>query len=324
MDTIDEIQLDKEKARELCIYVIDACNEKKKLFSNPKILENMHPENKIIETIKSREKNGEIAKEKIVRWLFFACSTMQRVLSEKYFAQVSKFYRKNSAFLDNENLERIFKFKRSEKNSELYRVYLNNIENNISKNINMANSQESINYWIGNAITLSKKLEGKNNFYEMLREHKDVNSLLKELREYKGFGIKQSKMYVLFLIRYGLLDFDVSKVGPTIDSHFINISSACNVLKFKDGLRVDKARYCLDKLYQEVTSENKLDFCVIDSGFWIIGNNLCLKKDPLKCQQLCPLDSICTKEIPNVNKEDTRLYKKKENKMRQQVLQLYE
>jgi len=294
MENKPQIKLNREKAKELCKIVIDAYENRKKLFSRRKTTDDMCPEKILLDAMK-----GSDAETK-ARWLFFACADMQQKDSGNYFNAIKKFYQHNPDAFGNESLE----------------------ENGLFEE-----SPFPFSYPVKKFTSIAGKLLGDygGNLLKMINRKKNAEHALKKIMEFEGFGIKHSKMYLMLLAKHGLTDIDVKSIGPPIDTHFIKISYGCGVFDFDDRLRVDKTRTNLDKLYSEIVKEENIDSLKLNSGIWILGHKICANNNETSCKMYCPLDELCSKNFPDINKDDTRLYKKapdRKNK-NQGILPLY-
>jgi len=160
-------------------------------------------------------------------------------------------------------------------------------------------------YWERNAEKLLKDYKGDP--LEIISS--SLEKSLQKLQEFKGFGIKQAKMYLIFLLKYNIIKNSewIYEIGPAIDSHLIKISARCGIFDFKEGIRIDRISKELDKLYSTVTKEEKLNSIVLDECIWVIGSKLCTNY----CS-LCPLTEICNREELKIKK--ARIYKKSEIK----------
>lgn len=287
----NQITIHKKKAKELCHVVMDAYKFSP-FFSHRSIKREMCPEKLLIDEINDKEKKA--------KWLFFACSDMQLKNSRLYFEQYRDFYLEKPYFFDNKHMR-----KKSALGPNMHDYALDN-------------------RFLFNIEKLLKEYDG--NPLKILEKNKKTEDILRELKKFHGFGIKQAKMYLIFLAKHGLADLDASRIGPAIDSHFIKISSACGVFDFEDGIRVDKVRKYLDDLYSKITKEENLDSLTLDSAIWIIGHKLCTKSRCYYDMYPCPLDDLCSKDLPRINRENARLYKnesKKRNK-NQLILPFFE
>ena len=269
----EQITPHKEKAIALCHTVLNAYKNKDKIFSNPDIEKSMNPEKILIDAVQG-------SNETKAKWLFFAVADMQQKNSRVHFSDFKNFYKRLPNVLNNEQLncpDCPFTFYPPQK-------------------------------FLRNAKMLLEKYDGNP---LKITEGKSAEDALKELKKFEGIGIKHSKMYLHFLAKHGLADIDVSRMGPAIDTHFIKISYGCDVFDFEDGTRVDKTRGQLDNLYSEIVKEEKMDSSTLDSSVWIIGHKSCSKNNETACKIFCPLEEMCSKNLPRVDKMDTRLYWKK-------------
>lgn len=267
----NQITIHKKKAKELCHVVMDAYKFSP-FFSHRNIEREMCPEKLLIDEIDSKKRKA--------RWLFFACSDMQLKNSRLYFEQYRDFYLEKPYFFDNKNLRELSNQRPNIKDESKTRIVLN--------------AKKLLDEYRGDPLKILEK--------------GSIEDILKELKTFHGFGIKQAKMYLIFLAKHGLADLDSSKIGPAIDSHFIKISSACGVFDFEDGIRVDKVRKYLDDLYSKITKEENLDSLTLDSAVWIMGHKLCTKSCYYDAYS-CPLDDLCGGYLPIIDREDARLYK---------------
>lgn len=291
----NQIILYEEKAKELCHTILDAYASKAKIFSNPNIEESMHPEKMLVDAIKD-------SNEKKARWLFFACANMQRKNSATYFSDFREAYVKNPGLLDNEKLE----------NFNIWRKCISPFLFEYSEDRFKLNNERLLEKYNGNPL-------------KIIEQSADTKGILEKLEKFRGFGIKQSKMYLLFLAKYNLAKLNTSEIGLPIDGHMINISYGCGVFDFEKGTRADKTRLYLDKMYSEIIKNEKIDSLALNSAAWAIGSKVCAKNNESSCKILCPLEEICGKNFPEIKRIDTRLYMKEPSRKNrnQTILDLF-
>lgn len=286
-----EIKTNKEKAKTLCQVVESAYKNKEKLFAWKLIQDKMTPENKLISLI---------PKEKVATWLFFALPGDRMVDSTKLYEQFANFYRSNSNFFDKNNL----KFYNNYFIPNIgitsvfdYKTFMEFTRNNLKRLVSEFDG-DPMNIFSNNSF--------------------DTN--LKELKKFDGYGNGISSLLLIFLERYGIKKTE--GLVPKIDRHFIKVSSACGLIETNENMRVSNVCNSLFNLYKEVITENGFDSVILDPTIWIIGHELCLKKDITYCSELCPLEEYCSKELPTQKLSRIVSYEKVESKKQLSIFDL--
>lgn len=262
-----EIKTNKIRAKTICEIVENAYKNREKLFSYKLIQKKMIPENQLISLI---------PKEKIATWLFFALPADRMVDSTILYKQFSDFYISNPNFFDKDKLL----------------TY---------DQIGMPNLK------ISSVFDYNKFMEfTKNNFKKLMSEfdgnpmkifsNGSFDTSLKELKKFDGYGNGISSLLLIFLQRYGVRE--TIGLVPKIDRHFIKVSSGCGLIETNQGMNIGSVSNSLFKLYKEVISTNGFDAVILDPAIWIIGHELCSKKDMTYCKELCPLEDYCSKILP--------------------------
>jgi hypothetical protein len=279
--------LNKENAIEVSKAVISAYENKEKLFSHAIIKEIMFPEKQLVSVL---------PKEKQALWLFFSCLGDKMVSSEIYYKQFREFYLSNPDFFDSKNLKN--------RNS-----FVKGLGGEFTKKVQVAIPDDFIHFAASNAKKLANDFNG--NPVNALRGN-DFKTSVKNLKQFSGYGTGLASLYLIFLNRY-----DIRKtegLAPKIDRHFLRISAGCGIAQIEEGSRADSLAEKLSKLYEEVCNENKIDAAYLDAAMWVIGKEVCSKKDAAYCKLLCPIDDYCNKELPKINREDARMYRGKNHK----------
>lgn len=274
----NSVKIDKERAVELCEVVLDSFYNERKIFSESKSKIKMFPENQIVSVLPD---DGLIK----ALWLFFSVLGDRKVLSDKYYEKIRKFYLENKTFFDPENLQKLL----GNFDAQIYFIssagfaYPKEAVKHISFNIEKLIAE--FNYNPLNALTTD-----------------DFETSVKELGQFKGYGVGLASLYLIFLKRYGIRD--TKNLCPKIDTHFLQISIACKVAEIEEGIRKDSLTKVLEKMYLEIVKENKFDTLALDSAFWYIGNELCNRKNNRYCGK-CPINDYCTRYMPITDKDTT-------------------
>lgn len=133
---------------------------------------------------------------------------------------------------------------------------------------------------------------------------KTVEQAKKELMKFKGIGTGIANLLMIYLQ-------DRQIVSPTnpeelhikIDIHKARIPiNTGAIIPEQYRLRRDSLIKLLEKEYSEVCKQHSLNPCRLDSTFFIIGSEICAKRDYDICYRYCPLEKLCISLSPEDRK----------------------
>ncbi len=113
---------------------------------------------------------------------------------------------------------------------------------------------------------------------------------------YYGIGDGKASLMVKNFIRFGYLELEDNFDMPIkIDRHGIKMSIGNDVVSFSDyeegeKIHIGNVTKRLERLFREITREEKISPVLLDDIKWANGNRLCTKKDFNVCQNLCSLN----------------------------------
>ncbi len=283
----NNVKLNKEKAIEVSKAIISAYYNKEKLFSHSDTEEIMFPEKQLASVL---------PKEKQALWLFFSCLGDKMVSSDIYYKQFREFYLSHPDFFDSKNIEN--------RNS-----FVKELEGEFTKKVQVAMPNDFIHFAVSNAEKLACHFNGSP--LNALTGN-DFKTSIKNLKQFSGYGTGLASLYLIFLDRYNIRR--TKGLAPKIDRHLLRVSCGCDIAEIEEGSRADSLAEKLSRLYEELCNENNIDAASLDVAMWVIGKEVCSKKDAAYCKLLCPIDDYCRKGIPQINRKDGRLYKVKSNR----------
>jgi len=137
--------------------------------------------------------------------------------------------------------------------------------------------------------------------------------LVDNLKVFKAFEDpveKKALLFVKFIIKRGLFK-PVDQLDVAVDNHLTRISYRLGLVmvsgdlwrKIKEGVEVSVEedvllRLVVRRAYRELASKSRIDPCLIDDYFWIMGRTICIRDKPL-CDK-CLFKNICLARRNNV------------------------
>jgi endonuclease III len=132
----------------------------------------------------------------------------------------------------------------------------------------------------------------------------DVKDARKNLMEFKGIGSGIANLFIIYLLdREIATPIDPENILFKVDTHKGRIPINTDSIIPENGkISRDKLTGVLEREYLAVVQELKLDASFLDAALWIIGSEVCVKRDYSHCRANCPLvDRIC---VSNVQEEE--------------------
>lgn len=148
------------------------------------------------------------------------------------------------------------------------------------------------------------------NSYKIMKEYmgdprtiiqwNSVEEARKKLMEFKGIGTGIANLYIIYLLdRKIALPTNPEDILFKIDIHKGRIPLNTNALIPENGevYREDIAK-SLEHAYLNACKNRKIDPSLADASLWIIGSEVCVKRDYNVCCMYCPLvDKYCVSNV---------------------------
>jgi len=151
------------------------------------------------------------------------------------------------------------------------------------------------NFYAKNQLLL-KEFEG--NPLNIAKDTGDVKKIIKNIRKFPTFAEGKSALLLKNYVRFGMIKLDnLYELPIKVDRHVVRISVNQKVLAVEPEGRCRSNTMVprLKKLYLQVTMEEKISPVELDDALWVIGSQMCVKKQISYCKANCPMD--CSKMI---------------------------
>lgn len=300
----NNIEVDKEKVKDLCKIVHDAWKNKEKIFAREITKIKMFPENQLISLMSNRS-----AVDKAL-WIFFSVLGDKKTSSQLLYKQFAEFYKVNPDFFNRGTLQNLDEASFQDRVETLVGLSWSPLR------IQVNYPESYVNFVVYNVKKLVKEFH-----CDILRAipNDDFDDCFKRLKKFKGYGVGLSALYLIFLNRYGVKNVKGYGV-PKIDRHFVKMSAGCGIFDIGEDMRYDYAAKHLTKIFYEVCNEQGFNAGDLDPAVWVIGSELCKKDNISYCKELCPLYDRCTRDLPAITNDDTILKSRKARKNRNQFI----
>jgi hypothetical protein len=145
---------------------------------------------------------------------------------------------------------------------------------------------------------------------------KDVGDAKELLTSFEQFGEGIAGLYLTFLIKYSLAEFDnPEEILVKVDHHDIRILESIGILRLRNGRNYVADDEITNPLAQFMVGTSKklgLDVIDLDSALWGLGVYGCTTKDMDVCKAACPLNDYCDQDsMLGSYYKDGRMYKGK-------------
>jgi hypothetical protein len=110
--------------------------------------------------------------------------------------------------------------------------------------------------------------------------------------KFKQYGIGKAALLMKNYVRFGIWPISEYELPIKIDRHLLRMSAGTKVVILPPETtrgRIDGVVNVLTKLYQKVTSKEKISAVELNDAFWAIGSYLCVRNDDIGCHLNCPL-----------------------------------
>lgn len=123
-------------------------------------------------------------------------------------------------------------------------------------------------------------------------EDRNLDLILKRIKEFKQYGIGKACLLFKNYMRFGIAHLDNPYSLPVkVDRHLTRMSIGTGVLTLEPAGRYRREQFdnILRPFYQEICMTEKINPVELDDALWVIGSNLCVKKDKANCEMNCAL-----------------------------------
>jgi hypothetical protein len=123
-----------------------------------------------------------------------------------------------------------------------------------------------------------------------------------ELMTFKGIGTGISNLAIIYFVDRKLAtvtDSEDCEMKVDIHKSRIPVNTNC-VTTDEDAIRSDNVSQELEIAYREILKEQGLDALTLDGVLWVIGSEICARKNYRKCVSMCPLEEMCSAYTPEV------------------------
>lgn len=122
-----------------------------------------------------------------------------------------------------------------------------------------------------------------------------VEESRRRLMEFKGVGTGIANLFIIYCTDRGIAHVqDPENVKIKIDIHKGRIPVNTDAVTLvNDRIRRDVLVPSLEEAYLEICKEYGFDSKNLDSALWLIGSQICARRDFGRCVSLCPLEKLC-------------------------------
>lgn len=124
-----------------------------------------------------------------------------------------------------------------------------------------------------------------------------VEESRRRLMEFKGIGTGIANLFIIYCTDRGIAHVqDSEEIRIKIDIHKARISANTDAITSVSNGRIrrDRLVHPLEESYLEICKENGFSGGTLDSALWLIGSQICARRDFGRCVSLCPLETMCT------------------------------
>ena len=126
--------------------------------------------------------------------------------------------------------------------------------------------------------------------------NQSVEEARKRLMELKGVGSGIANLYIIYCTDRAIASvLDPEKIRLKIDIHKSRVPTNTDAVIPSNGkVRRDVVAPILEESYLNVCREEGLNGGKLDAAIWIVGSQICVRKNHQSCLDLCPLERMCT------------------------------
>jgi len=122
-----------------------------------------------------------------------------------------------------------------------------------------------------------------------------IEQARKNLMEFHGIGTGIANLFINYLTDINLIcTLNPLEARVKVDVHKARIPINTNCITGQDEYRRDIITKPLEDMYLQICKEQKLNAQILDTAPWIIGSEICAKRNYNRCLQDCPIEDLCT------------------------------
>ncbi len=123
-----------------------------------------------------------------------------------------------------------------------------------------------------------------------------VEESRRRLVEFKGIASGIANLFIIYCTDRMVAHVkDPENIKLKIDIHKARIPANTDAVTLVNGrIRRDVLVPSLEEAYLEICKEQGFNGGTLDSTLWLIGSQICAKRDFGECVNLCPLETMCT------------------------------
>ena len=111
-------------------------------------------------------------------------------------------------------------------------------------------------------------------------------------QKFRQYGPGKAALLMKNYVRFGIWPLSPFEIPIKIDRHLLRMSVGTKAVILPEEItrgRIDVLVNILTKLYQRVTSKEKISAVDLNDAFWAIGSFLCVRNDDIGCHLNCAL-----------------------------------
>lgn len=173
-----------------------------------------------------------------------------------------------------------------------------------------------------------KIVEGFGGHARNIINNQTVEEARRRLMELKGIGTGIANLFIIYCTDRGIAHVqDPENIKIKIDIHKGRIPVNTDAITFVNSrVRRDVLVLPLEEAYLQICKEEGFMGGTLDSALWLIGSQICAKRDFGRCVSLCPLEELCVScvdEDPLTSELVSHYQNKRVEMRRDSKVQLY-
>lgn len=138
-----------------------------------------------------------------------------------------------------------------------------------------------------------------------LIKYNHIEQARKNLMEFKGIGSGIANLFIIYLMERGIaFPRDPESAYLKVDVHKGRIPINCGAVNPTQNeiARDDTYVRVMEHSYRAICHKENLDVKTLDASLWVIGSEICPRKDYSVCRRECPLVDLCKGPVPEDKK----------------------
>jgi len=174
---------------------------------------------------------------------------------------------------------------------EVVQRNLREIKQVLSQNLRYTINNFSSNFLSNNHMMVDE-YEG---YAKNIIDGQTVEESRRRLMMFKGIGTGIANLYIIYCTDRQIAQVqDPEEMRLKVDIHKARVPTNTNaVLPANGRVRRDLLVPALEASYLQVCRDEGFNRGRLDSALWLIGSQICVKKDMAQCVSLCPLEKLC-------------------------------